>query len=199
MASQLDIDQAAADIYAESLLELANERDMAADLFGEFESLVDYIRGDEDFAAFLASSAVDDDDRREALRRIFTGRISELLLNLMLVLNDHGRAGIVPLVFRRFKERFDVQLNRQDVHVTTAVPLDDRQRDRIKTGISEVTGKDAILRESVDPEILGGMIVKVGDTQYDGSLRRRLKRLRETVIEFGRQEILSGKHDFWVE
>lgn len=199
MASEHDTSLAAADIYAESLLELANERGVTGDIHTEFQSLAELIERDADFAGFMASSAVDDDDRREALRRIFTGRISELLLNLMLVLNDHNRAGIVPLVFERFKERLDEQMNRQDVYVTTAVPLSDDQRARIEAGVAAVTGKGAVLIERVDPSLLGGVVIKIGDRQFDGSLRRKLSRMREYVIEAGRQEILSGKHAFWVD
>jgi F-type H+-transporting ATPase subunit delta len=197
MASELDISITAADIYAEALLELANERDVTGDLFDEFLSLVEYIQSDDEFRGFMTSFAVDDDDRREVLRRVFSGRISEMLLNLMLVLNDHDRAGIVPLVFERFKKLYDAQLDRQDIHVTSAVALSDDQRAVIRTGISEFTGKEVILVEEVDPSILGGLIVQVGDRQFDGSLRNKLARMREFVIERGRQDILSGKHDFW--
>jgi len=197
MASELDISIAAADIYAEALLELANERDVAEDVFNEFLSLVEYIGSDDEFRGFMTSFAVDDDDRREVLRRVFTGRISEMLLNLMLVLNDHDRAGIVPLVFERFKRLYDAQLNRQDVHVTTAVALSEDQREAIRTGVSELTGKDVLLVEEVDSSVLGGLIIQVGDHQFDGSLRNKLARMREFVIERGRQQILSGKHDFW--
>ncbi len=199
MASDLDTALAAADIYAESLLDLANERGIAEEIFTEFESLVDTIKGDEEFAQFLASYAVDDDDRREALRKIFEGRIHELVLNTMLVLNDHGRAGIVPTVFERYKDRYDAQRNRQDVRVRSATELNDEQRERIRSLVGELTGKEAVLLEEVVPDLLGGIILQIGDRQYDGSLRSRLSGMREYVIELGRQEILSGKHDFWVE
>jgi len=190
---------AAAGIYAEALLDLANERGVAEDLFAEFQSLVDYIASDEAFAGFMASAAVDDDDRREALRRIFAGRLSEILLNLMLVLNDHDRAGVVTLVFERYKALLDAQLNRQDVLVTSTVALNDDQRDEIVRSVSALTGRDAVLVEQVDASLLGGLVVKIGDKQFDGSLRRKLSRMREFMIERGRQEILSGSHDFWVE
>lgn len=199
MASELDISQAAADIYAEALLELANERGVAEALFDEFASLIEYLESDEGFAGFMTSSAVDDDDRREVLQRVFTGRISEILLNLMLVLNDHDRAGIVPLVFERYKALLDIQLNRQDVYVRSAVALEEDQRTAIVSAVSAATGKEPILVEKVDPTLLGGLIIKIGDSQYDASLSRKLVRMRETVIELGRQEILSGKHKFWVE
>jgi F-type H+-transporting ATPase subunit delta len=197
MTSELDISLAAADIYAEALLELANERDVAEDLFEEFHSLVEYINSDDEFRGFMASFAVDDDDRREVLRRVFKERLSEILLNLMLVLNDHNRAGIVPLVFERFKKLYDEQLNRQDVEVKSAVPLTDEHRAKLSAAVKELTGKQAVLVEDVDPSVLGGVVVQVGDRQFDGSLRTKLSRMREFVIERGRQEILSGKHEFW--
>ncbi len=199
MASQLDVSLAAAEVYAESLLELANERGVTDDLFAEFESLVQYIREDEGFAGFMASSAVDDDDRRESLRRIFEGRLSELLLNTLLVLNDHNRAGIVPLVFEKFKDLVDAQKNRQDVYVRSAVELSDDQREMIRGSIAEMTGKEIVLIEEVEPSLLGGVVVKVNDTQLDGSLRNKLLQMREFMFEKGRQEILSGRHSFWVE
>jgi F-type H+-transporting ATPase subunit delta len=199
MASELDISLAAADIYAQALLELANERDVAEDLFEEFHSLIEYLEGDDEFRGFMASFAVDDDDRREVLKRVFSGRISEMLLNLMLVLNDHNRAGIVKLVFERFKKLYDEQLNREDVEVTSAVPLTDDERAAIEAEVTGFTGKQAVLVEKVDPSILGGLIVQVGDRQFDASIKTQLARLREFVIEAGRQEILSGKHDFWSE
>ncbi|MHC4295337.1 MAG: ATP synthase F1 subunit delta [Planctomycetota bacterium] len=199
MASDLDISLAAADIYAQALLELANERDVVDDLFEEFLSLVEYIESDDEFRGFMASFAVDDDDRREVLRRAFSGRISEMLLNLMLVLNDHNRAGIVKLVFERYKKLYDEQSNREDVEVTSAVPLTDDERAAIEAEVTGFTGKQSMLVEEVDPSILGGLIVQVGDRQFDGSLRTKLVRMREFVIERGRQEILSGKHDFWSE
>jgi F-type H+-transporting ATPase subunit delta len=199
MASELDVSLKAADIYAESLLDLANERGIADDIFSEFESLAEYIKSDAEFAGFLESTAVDDDDRRAALQQIFTGRINELLLNTLLVLNDHNRAGLVPLVFDRFKERYDAQMNRQDVRVSTAVPLDDAQRDAIRSALAAVTGKEIILQETVDEGLLGGLLVRIDDRQFDGTLRSKLATLRESVIRLGRQEILSGKHDFWTE
>jgi F-type H+-transporting ATPase subunit delta len=197
MASDLDVSLAAADIYAQALLELANESDLAEDLFEEFLSLVDFIDSEEEFRGFMASFAVDDDDRREVLQRVFSGRISKMLLNLMLVLNDHNRAGIVKLVFEQFKKLYDEQLNREDVEVKSAVPLTDEEREAIVAEVSAFTGKQSMLVEKVDPSMLGGLIVQVGDRQFDVSLRTQLARMREFVIERGRQEILSGKHDFW--
>jgi len=194
MAAELDISLQAADLYADSLLELANERGIAEDLFQEFQSLVEYIRGDKEFAGFLVSAAIDDDDRREVLRRVFTGRLSELLLNMMLVLSDHGRAGIVPLVYERYKDRLDAQLNRQDVFVFSAVALSDAERETITANLSAMLGKQAVVTEQVDPTLLGGLVVRVGDRQYDGSLRRGLARLRESLVERGSREILSGIH-----
>ncbi|MBN1344222.1 MAG: ATP synthase F1 subunit delta [Phycisphaerae bacterium] len=195
MASEHEVSQTAADIYAESLLELANERGVTDAIFEEFQSLAEYIEGDEAFERFLASSAVDDDDRREVLRRIFTGRASEMLLNLMLVLNDHGRAGIVPLVFDRFKQRLDIQKNRQDVQIRSAVPLADNLREEIRSRVASATGKEPILFEEVDPSLIGGLVVKVGDRQFDGSLKRKLARLREELVDRGDLEILSGRHN----
>ncbi len=194
MASELDIALEAADIYAHAVLELANQRGVAEDLFEELGSLVEYMRSDKNFADFMASAAVDDDDRHQAIAKIFTGQVSELLLNLLLVLNDHHRSAIVPLVYEKYKARLDVQLDRQDVFVTSAVALDDAQRSELKAGITAMLGRQAMIREKVEPSMLGGLIVRIGDRQYDGSLKRKLWRLREKLSERGGREILAGRH-----
>ena len=188
-----------ADIDGEALMELAIERAVTEELFIEFSSLIDYLATDEEFAGFMTSFAVDDDDRREVLKRVFSGRLSDLLLNLMLVLNDHDRAGMVPLVFERFKKLYDAQQNVRDVQITTAGPLEDDQREGIRARLSKMTGKEVRLLEKVEPSLLGGLIVQIEDRQFDGSLRTKLVRAREFSIKRGRQDIVAGTHDFWVD
>src|SRR5438046_1136421 len=98
MASDFEIFSAAGAIYAESLLDLAQKAGKADDFGAELEVLRELWRRDPGFVAMMSSAGIDETARRESIRKIFDGKVSPLVLNLLLVLNDKGRAMILPHV-----------------------------------------------------------------------------------------------------
>lgn len=199
MASEFDIIHAAATIYAESLLQLANEVGQAEPIGQELADLVILWKAEPLFAAMMSSAAIDDDSRRESLKRIFTGKLSTLTLNLLLVLNDKHRSNILPAVSDTYQRKLAVQLGRQSAFVTTAVPLDDAHRDRIKAEVRRLTGKEPEIFSKVDPDLLGGLTLQIGDKLYDTSVRRRLRKLRGNLLASMEQHLLAGSARFVTE
>lgn len=192
MASELDISRAAAAIYAESLLQLANEQNQAEVIGDELAGLVELWRREPSFAAMMSSAAIDSDARRESLRRIFSGKLSKLTLNLLLVLNDNRRPNILPAVCEAYRKKLGDQLGRKSVHVTTAVALDPGRRQRLIDVMRKLSGHEPVLFERVDPDLLGGMMVQIGDRLYDTSLRRRLRNLRSALFASTERHMLAG-------
>lgn len=178
MASEFDIFQAAASVYAESLLQLAVEAGRADEVGDELAALRDLWDANADFRSLMSSAAIDDDARRESITRAFQGRVSDLTLNLMRVLNDKRRSMILPLVCDAFRHRLDAHMARTEVQVVTAAPLDDRRRESIRREVKRLSGKDAILRERVEPDVLGGLRLQIDDRLFDFTIRRRLADLR---------------------
>jgi len=101
-----------------------------------------------------------------------------LVRNLLKVLVDNGRLEEAPDVAASFRELVKQQESQLDVHVTTAVELSDDLRSRLEQRLSTSTGQQVRLHASVDPEIIGGLVVRHGDTLVDTSLRGRLDQLR---------------------
>src|SRR5262245_45773217 len=132
MPTDFDTTQTAAAIYAESLLDLASESGEAETVGDELSQLFDLWKQDPAFASLMSSAAIDGETRRETLKRVFSGRVSKLVLNLLLVLNDNGRSIILPAVCRTYFKKLDQKLHRAEVFVTSAVPLDDSQRAALK-------------------------------------------------------------------
>lgn len=196
MPTELDTSLVVADVYADALLELANARNQADEVRAELQLILELFRTDESFAGFMASSAVADDDRRESIRTIFGGRVSEMVLNTLLVMNDHHRAGLVPFLVGCYKNRLDEQKGRQDVYVSSAVPLEDGERQILRSVLTRLIGRDAMLVERVDAELIGGLVVRVADRQMDGSVRRKLATVREGLAGRGEAELLAGKKYF---
>lgn len=183
---------ALADVYAEALLAAADEKNAAEEVAVEFAELVGYIGGDSDFALFLAADTVDDDPRRESLEKLFRGRMSELLLNLLQVLNNRNRLHLIRQVQRCVELRMEKRHHQQEVLVETAMPLTDELRGLLKAGVGEYIGKEALLIEEVRPELIGGVVIHVDDVQIDGSVASRIRAMRQKMSLRALHEIHGG-------
>jgi F-type H+-transporting ATPase subunit delta len=196
MAIREDTAFEVADVYAGSLLELANESNSAAAVLEEFNDLIAYMGRDADFAGFMESPAVDDDVRRASLEKIFRGRLSDLLLNTLLVLNDRYRSDLIRAVHERYRLRLEEQLGQVEVEVASATELDSSARERLKQTLGKLFAREVILIERVDPDLVGGLLVQCGDRRYDVSVAKRLAGLREALYERASREVHSGKPYF---
>ncbi len=100
MSDTDSVTMAIADLYAEALLEAAREKEQERSVLADYEELVSYMEREPDFEAFLTSALVDDDPRRASLERLFRGRMNDLLLNMLQVLNNRRRCELVRPVLR---------------------------------------------------------------------------------------------------
>ena len=185
-----------AEMYARSLLELATGRGESDAIDREFAEFAALLQADPDFKAFVTARVIDADQRRESLDVMFQGRMSELLLNTLHVMNSKDRLEIVSEVQRLYH---DLTLEQQaivEVHVSAAEPLSDVMRTRLQQLMESRTGRTVRLAEHVDPAILGGLIVRVGDEQIDMSVARQLRRFQKSVLEHAQQHIHAGTELF---
>ncbi len=180
----LDFDSltAAAKVYAEAVLELAAKGGQEAAVAEELASLRDLVAHDAGFAAFLSAPAIDRDARRDSLRKIFGGKLSETTLNLLLVLNDKHRLSILPQVCDTFRQMLEARRGQERMYVSTAVPLSETQRNTLIGLLQKLTTRQPILVETVDASVLGGLRVQVGDKVFDNTLYSRLRRLRSELM-----------------
>jgi F-type H+-transporting ATPase subunit delta len=184
---------AVADVYAEALLASADANESADEVLEAYDDLVAYMDRDKDFDLFLTAESVDDDPRRESLEKLFRGKMNDLLLNLLQVLNDRFRMELVRPIHRCVVLRMEARRDQQEVVIESAKPLTDDQRSALKTQLSEQIGKEALLIEEVAPELLGGIVIRIDDLQIDGSVASRIGRLREQIFERSKHEIHAGR------
>jgi F-type H+-transporting ATPase subunit delta len=171
-------------VYAEALLAAADKRQQTEEVLEQLESLVrDVLGRDAAFALFLASAVVGRDRKRESLRRAFEGKINDVLFNFLLVLNDHDRLGVLREVAAMLRDMYERRAGRLHVQVSAAAPMADDQQDRLRNELREKFGREPILSIRVDPDLLGGLVVRVDDWVYDGSVRARLERIQNQLIE----------------
>jgi len=174
-----------ADVYAVALLELASAADAADETRAELEELARLYETDAQFAAFMSATAVDDDDRERSLDTIFHGRLSDLVLNTLQVMNRHGRSALVRPLLRAYDLRLQEARGQIEVFATSAIELNPAQKSELESVAATLSGKKPIVQYRVDPGIIGGLVLQIGDRRYDNSIRRRLVTAHAHLAERG--------------
>jgi F-type H+-transporting ATPase subunit delta len=190
--------QRIAKVYAEALLNAAQKQGQAEQVLAELESfIVDVFPAEPSLEAFLSSGAIGRDRKAPVIRDVFGPRASEIFTNFLLVLNHRGRLDLLRPILVAARDLADERARRVRVRVRSAVPLPDDQRDRLSKDLRTSLGLEPVLVTDVDPEILGGLVVQVGDWQYDSSIRTQLNTLRNQLIERSNYAIQSRRDRFY--
>jgi F-type H+-transporting ATPase subunit delta len=185
---------AVAAVYAEAMLGLAARRGEAEGLRAELDELARLAARDPRFAAFLASPLIDPERRAESLERMLRGTASDLLVDALQVINRKGRIGLLPAIAAAYAARHDALSGVVEVRVSSAVPLADAQRERLRAAVQARTGREPRLVETVEPELLGGLVVRIGDRKADATIATRLRTLAEALLARASREIVRGTH-----
>ena len=117
-------------------------------------------------------------DKERVMRRVVGEGVSELALNLVLLMIRRGRPGAIERMVAHFAELLRRERGIALAEVRSALPLEDEQRDAVSDRLAQLTRSKIEMNEAVDESLIGGIAVRIGDTLYDGSIRNRLERLR---------------------
>ncbi len=188
-----DKELALARVYGGSMLELAAAQDRADGLLAELGDLLALLDGNARFEEFLSSPMVDVSARSATLEKVFRGKVSDLLLDSLQVLNRKERLPLLRAITEAYRLAHQELRGLVDVQVLTAVPLPDKMREKLRDAAARFTGRQAQLVESVDESILGGMILRIGDTKFDTSVSAKLRKLGGCLHERAAQEIHGGR------
>lgn len=187
--------QAVARVYANAFLGAAGDR--AAEFLEEFTSLQDDVLAHQpDFARLLTGRVLSRDEALRLIEKTIAPNASELFTNFLRVLARHDRLNLLPSILQEAHVRHEWAGGRRRVIVTSAMPLSDEQRQQIYNRLNETLRFEPVLILKVDPKVLGGLMIQVGDTVYDTSLRARLNQLRSRLRQRSLYEIQSGRDRF---
>lgn len=164
--------------YAKAILQNANENNTEAVVFGDMQSVYKTIEGSRELQTVLQSPIIKATDKKEALLKIFSGQ-SEATHSLIKVLIDNKRASLLSNVAKSFIDIFNEQQGVKAATVITAVPLSPEIEANVMAKVKELTGSEKVtLKSEVDPSIIGGFILNVGDIQYNASISNQLGKLK---------------------
>ena len=174
--------EAIAEVYARSLFEVAKEHDVLDRVHEELGEFAEALSEDRTLQVFLFSPYFSSDEKRDGVKKVVSDA-DERFVNFLELLAERHR---MPAVFR-IRREFDALWAEENqllpVTVTSAVELDEGIVDDIGKRIQEQTGRKVELSSNVDPDVLGGLIVRVGNMVLDATVRNRLERLRKQVTK----------------
>jgi F-type H+-transporting ATPase subunit delta len=162
--------------YADALHAAAVDRESVDEVASELEAFAGAMRDSRELSLVLTDPDIEQADRRAVIEGLTEGA-NPLVRNFLLVLLDRGRLSELPEIERAFAAKVTEAEGRIEVHAITAIPLTDDLRKRVVDKLEEKTGRRVELSESVDPEIIGGLVLELGTAVVDASLRTRLARL----------------------
>jgi F-type H+-transporting ATPase subunit delta len=186
-----------AHVYAVALYNAAATGNQLDAVIEEYESFIgDVLATNPNFDRTLRSSIIGRTEKAATLRKVFEGRASTVFLNFLLVVNNHGRLDLLRPVLAELKAIRDQWLGRVPVQVRSAVPLDPAEEKALRDRLAAVIAGQPVIHSELDPALLGGLVIRVGDTVYDGSVRTQLRRLREQILQRSTHEIQSRRDQF---
>ena len=171
-----------AQVYSRSLFDVAREHgklDVVHDQLAEFADAVSENPG---MATFFFSPYFSTEEKKEGLNRAVEGA-DETVLNFLELLLEKHRMPVIFRVRRRFEELYREENKLLPVALTSAIELDESAVKRVGDAIGERTGRRIELTANVDPDILGGIVLRVGNSVLDASIRHRLEQLRKQVAK----------------
>ncbi len=179
-----NVSQTIARVYAQALYEVAAEQQKVGDVLDELRALDAALLapGGRTVRDFLFSPRVDRDQKWAVMQRALEGRVSRPVLGLVRVLIDKGREATLDNIADQFERFRDQAENRIHAHVTVAVPLDEALRRDLVARLEAASGKTVRMHETVDPAVLGGARLRVGDRVIDRTLRTKLQALRKRLL-----------------
>jgi F-type H+-transporting ATPase subunit delta len=169
-----------AEVYARALFQAANENDVLDRVHDELGEVADALEENDDLQMFFFSPYFSAQEKEDAVDKVVSGA-DERTVNFLKLLAERHRMPVLFRIRRDFDELWAEEKKLLSVSVTSAVELDDKLVKDIGKRIEEQTGRDVELSSKVDPYVLGGLVVRVGNMVLDASVRNRLEQLRKQV------------------
>jgi F-type H+-transporting ATPase subunit delta len=169
--------------YANALFEVGVSEGTTAALNDELKVIVDLFNGNEDFLKILKAPLISKEEKKALVEKIYKDKASLEMMNFLKVLIDKDRIGIIDEIFTEFKVLINEKNNILEAVAITAVPMSEKDLNNLKQKLSETKGKNITLKNEVDTSVIGGVLVKMGNEEIDGTIKTRLEKLKDQLSQ----------------
>lgn len=169
--------------YAKALFELAVEEQMIDQILAEYEFVKDSFDEFPEFLEIVKSPQLSNDEKKKIITETFGDKVSELLVNFFKILVDKKRSNVIRDVYDDYKIMVDDHKGLVVARVESVIPLEANEIEVLEAKLNEVTGKTVTVENVINPDIMGGLVVKVGDKVVDGSVKRKLDNMKHELAQ----------------
>ena len=168
-------------VYAEALLEAAKENKRLDRVRTDFDDFAAAVQTSDELRGFLANPQIEEETKRQALEDLLSGS-DDLFLNFTRLLVEKDRIAELENVYEEWGRLLAREERVLELELITAVELSEKEAERVVKEIEEASGRRVEASRSVDPGLIGGLVVRAGSLRLDASVRGRLEQLREELI-----------------
>lgn len=166
--------------YAKAILDMAQASGAAGQVNEDMALIASTIKDNAELSEFVHSPVVKAEAKEAALKEIFAGS-QNITQGLFHLLHENKRFDILPLIAKEYKTQFDVLNGVEEATVTTAIPLTEELEAKVMAKIKEFSNKNITIKNIVDPAIIGGFVLRIGDKQFNASVANRLTTLKREL------------------
>lgn len=174
--------------YARALFEMAQAHNQLDDIGRELAELADLLRQQSDLGRLLASRKINVEERAQSIERIFKGNVSDLLYRFMQVANKKDRLARLADIARAYQHMLDEHHGVVQARAYVAELMDIEKAGQVAAELGTAMGKQVQLKQEVDPSLIGGLKLRIGDRLIDGSIATRLRLIEQRLVSRGRDE-----------
>ncbi len=186
-------------VYAKALLGFGQENQAVDSLIDELDGVVDVVESTSQLKMALESPRISVGEKDSLVQKIFGGKVSPDLVNFLKIVGAKNRFDCLAVIRSAAHRMHDEMAGRVQATLITAHQVDDSVRQKLETKLSGVFGKQVGLAAKVDNKIIGGMVVRIGDTVYDGSVVNQLSRVRVKAVKRATDAIRQSVENFMTE
>lgn len=179
-------------LYANALMELSLEQQQLDTVAQELQDLAGLIDSDDGLRRLIENPILDRTQRSAMLQRLFEGRVSDLLYRFLQTVNRKDRLASLPAIATAFAKLLAAHRNEVEVEAFVASPMDADTAGRVADGLGASLGKKVTLNQHVDPSLIGGLKLRIGDRLLDASVATQLRSIKEQLIAAGREKARAG-------
>jgi F-type H+-transporting ATPase subunit delta len=169
--------------YSSALFELAQEVEMIDQILAEYEFVKTSLDSNPDFYEILTSPMISIEEKKKIVETTYGEHISAELVNFFKILMDKKRSGVIREVFDDYKELVDDYKGYVVAKVESVIPLETKEIKDLEEKLNVLTGKTISVNNVINPDIMGGLVVNVGDKIIDGSVRRKLDSMKHELAQ----------------
>ena len=169
--------------YAEALFQVGEETNSTTKLYEELNAVVEVLKSNKDLYSILKSPLVSKGERKEIVEKVFKNNLSSSLNNFLKIIIDKDRVSAIEAVEKSYKALLNEKNNIIEGIAITAVPMNEDELKQLEANLSSKYNKNVTLENKVDESILGGVLVRLGNEEIDGTVKNRLAKMKDQLSQ----------------